>query len=130
MAQYNPLEIVFLGERKHYYSYDGELYTRTFPFEWAESHLPGTGPKECLNCSWAGCWNGVFIGYCANCAHVYHLERGAGFVGVGKEFRDCDPSKYVSNMYLKNITFDSIGDTDFMDSKNITDVHRETESDE
>ena len=129
MAQFNPLEIVILGERRHYYSYDGELYTRTFPFEWAENHYPGTGPKECGNCSDYGCWNGVFIGYCANCAeHEYQFERGSGFIGIGKENKKtCDPTKYAFNTYLKDIELDSIGDTDFMDSKQLV-THSEEQT--
>jgi hypothetical protein len=129
MAQFNPLEIVFLGERRHYYSYDGELYTRTFPFEWAENHVPGTGPKECGNCSYYGCWNGVFIGYCVNCAHhVYDLERGSGLISHGQEFKHpvCDPSCYMSNTYLKDVEFDEIGDTDFMDSKRLVEIYEQT----
>jgi hypothetical protein len=85
MAQYDLKEQIFV---RQFYSYDEELYTRTFPFVWAQTHLPGTGPKECKNCASFGSWNGVFIGYCANCAsYKYKGKRGHNFSKVGNELR-------------------------------------------
>ena len=124
MAQFNPKEIIFGGDKEQYYYYDGELYTRTFPIEWAKNHLPDTGPKECGNCALLGCWNGVFIGYCLNCSfYEYNGERGRGFIEGkeydGKVFDDEELIKsYASafDTYLKDINLDDIGDKDFMDS--------------
>jgi hypothetical protein len=126
MAQFNPKEVVFNGDRRQYYSYDGQLYTRTFPTEWAESHLPGTGPEECSNCAWFGSWNGVFIGYCANCVYYYKGERGCGFADCGIELEvypheaehseNADKYLRAFDTYLKDIKLDEIGDKDFMDS--------------
>jgi len=119
MAQFNPQEFIYhyRNGKPAYYSYDEELYCGTFPTIWAENHMEGTGPKECGNCSYYGSWNGVFLGYCANCAkNEYNGERGHGFIDIGKEF-DCDtdyPS--VFDTYLKDVTPDDVGDKDFMDS--------------
>lgn len=123
--------IVFLGKNKSYYSYDNELYTGTFPQEWAMTHLPGTGPKDCIMCQRVGHWNGVFVGYCVGCASRYNyngdfeslkysgsLSRGGGFIdsicnGENAGIND----KYAAmNTYLANIRLDDIGDKDFLDS--------------
>ena len=118
MAQFNPKEFIYhyRNGKPAYYSYDEELYCGTFPEEWVLDHFPDTGPKECGNCAYYGSWNGVFIGYCANCACMYNGERGQGFIDIGKE---CDytfdfPS--VFDTYLKDLSPDDVGDKDFMDS--------------
>jgi len=119
MAQYNPLEVVFCGDNRQYYSYDEELYTGTFPTEWAKTHLFGTGPKECKNCESYGMWNGVFVGYCANCAlFVYNGERGRGLMGLLKEntSKNAKSSPSIFETYLKGVDLHKIGDKDFMDS--------------
>jgi hypothetical protein len=124
MAQFNPMEPVLCGgtrsqTRQKYFSYDGDLYTGTFPIVWLTDHLPGTGPKECANCSAVGRWNGVFIGYCMNCSgYTYEGKRGRGFKSAGKESTDEDLIIYKSafDTYLKGINLDDIGDKDFMDS--------------
>lgn len=54
-------QIIFCGELNNYYSYDGELYTGSFPYAWAKMHIAGTGPKECGGCKRYGFYNGVFI---------------------------------------------------------------------
>jgi hypothetical protein len=121
MAQFNPKEIIYhyRNGKPAYYSYDEELYCGTFPEEWAQNHLPTTGPKECGNCVYYGSWNGVFLGYCANCAnYVYNGERGYGFIDIGRE---CDYNRDVDGFsifdtYLKDVFPDDIGDKDFMDS--------------
>ena len=132
MAQFNPFEIVYCGDRRHYYSYDGELYTETFPEEWAQSHLPNTGPKECENCAIFGHWNGVFVSYCINCAQFeYKGERGIGFSDIGFEddriyiLLHNDGGQYnilgtsIHETYLKDVNCDFIGDKDFCDSAKI-----------
>jgi hypothetical protein len=116
MAQFNPKEFVYhyRNGTPAYYSYDEELYCGTFPEEWVLDHLPDTGPKECKNCACYGSWNGVFLGYCANCAIVYNGERGNGFIDIGKEHDVIGPS--VFDTYLKDVTPDDVGDKDFIDS--------------
>ena len=105
---YNPLEI---RPFKNFYTYDDELYDMHFPREWAITHHPGTGPKECRNCAQYGSWCGVFIGYCLNCAnYVYHLERGSGFYDCGLEASIGDPHYYAMNTYLKDVDFRYVGD--------------------
>lgn len=64
-----------------HYLYNGFWYYRKFPVEWAVSHLPSTGPKECDNCAYYGTVHEgtIFVGYCLNCAHHdYRLTRGSG----------------------------------------------------
>ena len=129
MAQFNPKEFVYhyRNGKPAYYSYDEELYCGTFPEKWVLDHLPNTGPKECENCACYGSWNGVFLGYCANCAeYVYNGERGRGFIDIGKEVgQNVDledaalngPS--VFDTYLKDVLPDDVGDKDFMDSAEI-----------
>ena len=135
MAQFNPREFVVCGDRLQYYSYDGELYTETFPREWVENCKSGTGPRDCKECARYGSWNGVFIGYCTNCAVEYEYKRGLGFV-YGDEFLDSDLKEgkkivigrrylllegveFVSaaDTYLKDIKLNDIGDKDFNDSQ-------------
>jgi hypothetical protein len=121
MAQYNPLEVVYGGNKRQYYVYDGELYTKQFPISWAETHELGTGPKECLNCDTYGTWNGVFIGYCGNCAqYVYEGGRGCGFIGWGEEGVKKEGEEdwiRAFDTYLLGVNLDDIGDTDFCDSR-------------
>jgi len=121
MAQFNALEIrsSFRGCVRTYYSYDDELYAGTFPEEWAQNHAPGTGPKECENCRDNGCWNGVFMGYCGNCAiHVYNGTRGKGFISPGEEFDIPENREFESvfDTYLYDVNLHDVGDTDFCDS--------------
>jgi len=126
MAQFNPKEFVYhyRNGKPAYYSYDGELYCGTFPEEWVLDNLPDTGPRECKNCQHYGSWNGVFLGYCANCARlVYNGERGYGFIDVGREcdyIRDVDGAS-VFDTYLKDVLPDEVGDKDFMDSAALQD---------
>jgi hypothetical protein len=117
MAQVNTNEIVYLGKNNHYYTYDEELYTVTFPEDWARSHLPKTGPKNCRNCAFYGSWNGVFIGYCLNCAiNKYNGYRGRGFVDLGLETCDNVNVKGAFDTYLQGVELKDIGDTDIVDS--------------
>lgn len=66
-------------ECDNYYMIGYYKYDKSFPQEWALSHLPGTGPEECNNCAEYGAKDDVFVGYCANCAiYDYNSERGEG----------------------------------------------------
>lgn len=62
-----------------YYTVGYYKYANSFPKEWAQSHLSGTGPEQCGNCYEYGSIDGVFVGYCLNCARYdYNCERGPG----------------------------------------------------
>ena len=76
-----------------------------FPVEWLkEDEKNDAGILHCPNCKVYGNLNGVFIGYCMNCAeHVYGFERGFGMVESGVE-------RTVEDIYLSGsrmITTDS-----------------------
>lgn len=115
MDQYAPKEIVF-SQNRRYYSYDGELYTGTFPQDWAKNHLLGTGPNDCSECKYVGFWNGVFVGYCVGCAATqYHWRRGGGLLDIGEEYNP-GYERSMQNTYLRGISWDDIGDVDFIDS--------------
>lgn len=102
-------------DRINYYFYDGELYTKTFPFIWAKTHINGTGPNHCNLCKTVGSWNGVFVGYCVWCAEKYNYDRGFGFEkgihhGEYNTFiSDENYYKSVANTYMKNIPLECIG---------------------
>ena len=103
-----------------YYSYDDKFYSIHFPKKWAKDHAEGTGPKMCENCEHHGSWNGVFIGYCANCApHIYQGTRGRGMIGIGQEFNEEHVREYPSmkETYFKNVNLDDVGDTWIFDSR-------------
>jgi len=91
------------------------IYHPDFPEEWSESHVDGTGPEMCGNCTEYGCVDklslsdgteleNVFLGYCVNCAiFCYNGSRGRGFTNKGQELSDEDilamfPSSF--NTYL------------------------------
>jgi hypothetical protein len=113
--QYNPLEFRECEGGK-YYSYDDELYTETFPREWARNHLPGTGPKECMNCRDFGSWNGVFVSYCVNCATMdYQGLRGGGVYKIadGEE----PGIIQIKDTYMEGVDMNDIGNKEyFVDS--------------
>jgi len=130
MAQFNLLEQRMIRENGKviFYSYDGELYAPTFPLEWAQNHKPLSGPTDCSNCAFDGMWNGVFIGYCANCcAFVYNYERGNGFINLGLEFSDENTKieNSVFETYLKDINLGEIGDKELFDSEKQVEINRQ-----
>lgn len=143
MAQFNPREFVICGDNRQYYSYDGELYTKTFPKEWAENHASGTGPNDCMNCLIYGSFNGVFIGYCINCSKVieYQGTRGRGITygielskeeltehldsiatidedeGMSMTCNNVDNYMSAFDSYLKGIDLNDVGDkNEFVDT--------------
>jgi len=81
---------VYANERGgKYYCYDGIMYDIHFPLAWAigndfdnycNDDYPAMGPKHCGNCAFYGTIRGVFVGYCANCAH-YCYELNTIFRG-------------------------------------------------
>jgi len=88
------------------YLYDYQWYHESFPEEWAVNHKEGTGPGQCMNCATYGSINGIFIGYCANCAHyTYNGERCRGFIDNGIEHDTPEVLGFESafNTYLKDV---------------------------
>ena len=68
-------------------------YDIHFPIEWANDDdeyiyqdiQNQVGPRYCYNCIDYGFHNGVFIGYCANCAFLLEYSRGNGLLPSGEE---------------------------------------------
>lgn len=77
------------------YRHNDVMYVDTFPEEWAKSHLPETGPVECMNCQTYGVIEDVFYGYCANCAdYCYAGSRGKGYIDKGVFDNACGDVSY------------------------------------
>jgi len=105
-------------------------YDIHFPIDWIfneetiYSHFGKnniTGPQDCDNCKYYGYYNGVFIGYCLNCADKLEYERGNGMtpIGPGIELDETmvafDLTNYKKensmwNTYLKDVNLNEIGD--------------------
>ena len=63
------------------YIYNNILYIYSFPKTWSQNHILNTGPEYCTQCVSFGTVNGIFIGYCSDCARMYdNYERGLGFI--------------------------------------------------
>jgi hypothetical protein len=61
------------------YIVHGKRYADYFPYHFALFHTKGTGPSECVDCSYHGKVGGIFMGYCDNCARdIYNGSRGPG----------------------------------------------------
>lgn len=91
------------------FTYDGIRYFLYFPYEWATSTHPGTGPKQCRSCQVHGIVDDLFIGYCSDCSnYMYDNTRGHGFV-YGKEKVDIDNKQTSATFtYLKYTKYDHI----------------------
>jgi hypothetical protein len=115
------------------YLYDYQWYHESFPVEWAVYHEDETGPGQCSNCAKFGSVNGIFIGYCANCAiYIYEGKRGRGFIDSGLECADEDcldfPSAY--DTYLKDVDILAIEGVDESDDEEDAQVIEEDDSDD
>lgn len=124
MEEINNDEITYLGS---YYSYRGELYIKEFPRMWAQSHAPQTGPEECDNCNFHGSWNGIFIGYCANCAeYVYEFQRGHGFIEHGEELNLDIIQVRAMDSYLYGVDLDNIQNVPNIEFYRMSDEEKKT----
>ena len=102
-------------------------YDIHFPLAWSlfknsfiiNGEIYNTGPNFCKNCQFFGFHNGVFLGYCMNCAEVFNFTRGNGMTDLYKEVDEnmvaFDLTNYkkensIWNTYLKNISLNEIGD--------------------
>lgn len=105
------------GEQGEYYVINGIKYDVHFPKEWANDHkdflqefpydnyLALTGPEKCLNCEFYGSFQGVFVGYCMNCAREYNFERGKGYI-----HNQTQEEMWESLDYMKGVKLCQIGD--------------------
>lgn len=107
------------------YIINNVVYSEHFPIEWAlnpgefiwefkgkeETFImgPGTSPDHCANCNYFGSINGVFIGYCANCAEQYDYTRGNGFIEQGVEYTDEDGAPMCNTTYLSGLDLGKLG---------------------
>ena len=107
------------------YIIDNVVYSEHFPVEWAlnpgkfswefegkeEPFImgPGTSSIHCANCNYFGSINGVFIGYCANCAEEYDYTRGNGFIKQGVEYTDEDGATICNTTYLSGLDLATLG---------------------
>ena len=82
-------------EDESYHEWSGGYHPK-FPVEWRTNYISETGPAECLNCAAFGCYEGDFIGYCANCAVKYRGTRGRGFIDVCMEFDNPTTRQWAS----------------------------------
>lgn len=117
-----------------------------------------TGPIDCIYCKEYGFYNGVFIGYCNNCAEKFDYRRGNGFVICPhvepaqectkylmlKSYNDDDEDNFeiisreieksIWKTYLKGITLNDIGDTKLAEDrelyKDLPDLISYSDSDE
>lgn len=110
------MEAKQIYEHGKFYSYNGELYTKTFPMDWVADQLPETG-TECKNCMFYGSWNGVFCMYCVDCARLYDGKRGGGVYGhvCDGECGDPNDPTAAANTYLKDVSLKEIGDWEIQD---------------
>ena len=117
-----PVIIRYQGSHGEYYSFNGVNYDIRFPVSWACQPLDDYqyGPENCNNCQVFGYYNGVFIGYCANCATISEYTRGNGMIEPGLEVSNIHP--YVDseikdensmwNVYMQCVELNEIGDTE------------------
>jgi len=107
----------FFEEQGEFYEVNGVKYDSRFPEEWARNHLSvvlgerdepddvfTTGPEECKNCEFYGSFQGVFVGYCSNCARGYNYERGGGFL-----MDYSDKEMWEKLPYMKGVKKNRIG---------------------
>jgi len=109
----------YQGSHGEYYSYNGVNYDIRFPVSWACQPLDDYqyGPENCDNCQDYGYYNGVFIGYCANCASICDYKRGNGMIDHGLEMTNIDSDEIKDensmwNIYMQCTELDEIGDTE------------------
>lgn len=115
MNYYDHIET---DEENEWKTYRGFKYHPNFPDDWILNEIEDTG-RACWNCVGTciedpipgfAMWDGIIIGYCANCAEVYEFKRGPGFIDYGVENTILDvPSAF--DTYLRNVVLlDDYGD--------------------
>lgn len=107
----NTNAVFFHGDNCNYYSYKGKYYTIQFPLEWVINQKEKTGLNDCNGCYYHGRLNGVFIGYCTDCAiDVYNYERGHGFINSIEDVDESRKDISASYTYLRHVNMENIGD--------------------
>ena len=113
--------IMYRGTYGNYYEMGGIYYDINFPTNWAKEHDKKEteyGPIKCLNCFYFGHYQGVFVGYCLNCAeHLLNYERGYGlqdeFCTENEAIDIIDaPLNSMWYKYMNNLPLYKIGDKD------------------
>ena len=99
---------------------DGYKYVDTFPRDWLENEHPTCGPINCPNCRTYGSINGIFVGYCVNCAcSDFEGKRGNGFIGENRQYyievgQFFNPEKNrIENKFEVTNEINDIGDWNF-----------------
>ena len=109
----------YIGSYGEYYCVNNIYYDIHFPIEWVFQTPvnidPGImifGPETCYNCFQNGYHNGVFIGYCINCAYLCNYTRGNGIInGIEMNEPYLDSNNSIFNLYLQTLeSMDEIGD--------------------
>ena len=109
----------YTGSYGEYYSVNAVYYDIHFPIEWVFQTPVNAqdmifGPETCYDCFKNGYYNGVFIGYCVNCASICNYTRGNGLInGIEVECEDepdLHPNNSIFNLYLQTVSMDEIGD--------------------
>jgi hypothetical protein len=123
---------IYQGNHGKFYNINGcdIYYDIHFPILWALDNMScesTIGPLHCENCIYNGYYNGVFIGYCIDCASHYESTRGNGLFAHGVEINESvynslydknySSENSIWNTYLKDVALDIIGD-DYME-KNV-----------
>lgn len=103
----------YTGSNGQYYNFNQVNYDINFPIDWAfQCPLSDPecefGPETCYDCFLHGYHNGVFIGYCTNCAFLCNYQRGNGLV-YGME-QERNPNNSIWDLYLQNVSLEEIGD--------------------
>jgi hypothetical protein len=113
-------------------------------FYYKGKKLYSTGPISCIYCKEYGYCNGVFIGYCTICADHFECERGNGFIINSNVNPGHECIKYLMHnssenninddnfeiltlqkensiweTYLKDVTFNDIGDTKLAEDREL-----------
>jgi hypothetical protein len=90
------------------YIYNDILYIYSFPKTWSQNHILNTGPEYCTQCVSFGTVNGIFIGYCSDCARMYdNYERGLGFINNRGDEATVDVDYLLNSAfftYLKDVS--------------------------
>lgn len=110
----------YRGSCGEYYSVNDVNYDIHFPIEWVFQipenieNIDKFGPETCYDCFINGYYNGVFIGYCVDCASFCNYKRGNGLIkGIEREELDyahIDAKNSIWNLYLQMASLDEIGD--------------------
>ena len=100
-----------------YYSVNEVNYDIHFPVEWVFQMPEGLenvdkfGPETCYDCFMHGYYNGVFIGYCVDCASLCNYKRGNGLInGIERQELQLTYANSIWNLYLQMVSLDYMGD--------------------